>query len=118
MTEEQEKLRLIGEKKKKLRIRKQIIVNYRSQEEPYYVAIRVLSYNPDVTIKTLLHVALERKRKLEVIYGTMLKSMDKEVGEEIRQTDLSEDRGLNNRSIYVQVQIKKDIIMFDEIKVQ
>ena len=101
-----------------VRTRKQIIINYRSEEKPYYIAIRVLTFNPSVTRKMLLSVAMDKRKVVQKSFGTTLRQMNVEVGEELRQVDASEDRGLNNTSIYVQVQIKKEIIDFQEIKLK
>ncbi len=100
------------------RLRKQIIINYRSSEQPYYIAIRVLTFNPDVTRKMLLSVAMDKRKVIQKSFGTTLRKMKVEVGDESREVDVSEDRGLNNTSIYVQVQVKKQIIDFQEIKLK
>ena len=84
-----------------IRKRKQIIINYRSEQEPYYVAIRVITFNPNVTLKMLILIAMRERRRLEINFKGQLNEMTREMGTEDEDVDTSEDRNLNNKDIYV-----------------
>lgn len=86
------------------RIRKQAVINFRSDEAPYFVSIRAITINPDITERGLLMAINQVKSRLE--YNLRLFSAQY-LGYEAKAIPSSEDKQLNDFKIHIEVLIKR-----------
>lgn len=104
------------------RKRKQVVISYRDKPTGKsivgYAEIRIVTYNPEITLRMLKMVAMQERRNLEVRLKTRLSTMDMFIdeGTEIRETDELTDITLDNKNIYKQIRIRNEVIEYDIVK--
>ena len=105
--------KIIPKKKKKVfleappikRIRKQVVLNYRSSEEPYAVSIRAITINPEINERGLLIAVQETMSEI----GINLENFSKRyLGFEEALIPNSEDRRLNDLRVYIEIFVRKE----------
>ena len=112
-----EKVKHIPEK----RIRKQKVINYRADESPYYLSIRVLTINPEIDERGLFLAINELKNNLQnqsiylnvkrhsvVIDFNNLVPERSSIGTEAREIPTSEDKILNDNKIHYEILIENN----------
>lgn len=90
---------------KDFKIRKQVVLNFRSHEEPYYISIRAITINPDINEKGLLLAVKETLNNLSYNLTGFSRSY---YGIEKTRIPYSEDKRLNSGKVYVEVWIKRN----------
>lgn len=86
------------------RIRKQVAINFRSNEDPYFISVRAITINPDIGERALLIAVKETiQRKGYNLSGFS----SKYTGYSYQKIPSSVDRSLNDERIHVEVMIKK-----------
>ena len=95
----------------KERIRKQVAINYRMNEEPYFISIRALTINPEITERGLKMEVISARNKLEG-QGIRLSQLDGQFGYESRKIAPSEDRSLNDMKVHVEIYIKRSVTTY------
>lgn len=89
---------------KGLRIRKQLVQNFTSDNPPYYVSIRAITINPNITEKGLRMALLQGRRKFQNTENVNLNLMNTEYyGLEQTPIPDSEDIKLNDGRIHIEV---------------
>lgn len=97
--------------------RKQIVIMYKNRHEsPYYMDIRVLTLNDNFEAKDLRFLAINEAKKLERKYD--LDKFTKIIApENDKPIDKTEERGLSNNFVYIQVMRKDQIIEFRKVPI-
>lgn len=91
------------------RVRKQVAINYRSDEQPYFISIRAITINPDVSERGLLIAVREARSKLQGT-GINLSNMDSHyTGYEQKEIPSSEDKILNDYRVHIEILIRKRV---------
>lgn len=90
---------------KKQRIRKQIAFNYRMKNlPPYFISIRALTINSEISEKGLKIAILQAKRRLKKQEGIDFGDMQvQNTGVEIKKIPPSEDKKLNDNKVHIEV---------------
>lgn len=106
----------------KPRIRKQKVANFRSREDPYYISIRVITINPEITDRGLL-MALRKLMKrfdgkniyltnknysAEIDFDNFNNNIKSSVGTERQKISVNEDRILNDGKIHYEILIGRN----------
>jgi hypothetical protein len=86
------------------RFRKQVVLNFRSGEEPYAVSIRAITINPEITERGLLIAVQETKSELDINFENFT---SRYLGFEETEIPSSEDTRLNDFRVHVEVLIRK-----------
>lgn len=87
------------------RIRKQVVINYRSDSEPYSVSIRAITLDPEMTERGLLMAVQEIQTQLDINFEYF---SSRYAGFEQTEIPKDEDKRLNDMKIHIEVQIKKN----------
>lgn len=95
----------------KERIRKQVAINYRLREEPYFISIRAITINPDITEKGLLLVVRKYHQQFQKQFDM---PMGYYTGYETKKIPNSEDTRLNDYKIHIEILIKNKIQSYKE----
>ena len=98
-TRKEEQARLIPEK-----IRKQVVLNLRSHEDPYAVSVRALTINPEINQTGLKMAIIETLNELNMPLEQFWK---KEFGYEQARIPEQEDKRLNDMKVHVEIFIRK-----------
>lgn len=101
------------------RLRKSVVINYRSKtSQPYFIELRAVTFNEDITERGLLMVLNRYKNQFLLKLNVEGKDFYPQyVGYEQTKTALNEDRGLNNKDIYVIGKVKRSIVLREVVKV-
>lgn len=87
------------------RIRKQIVLNMRSDDEPYAMSVRAITINPGITEEGLKLAILETLREINI---DLSKFYRKEFGFEAREIPEQEDRRLNDFRVHIEILIRRE----------
>jgi len=86
------------------RIRRQIAQNFKSSEPPYFVSVRAITINPEITQRGLVIALLQGKRNLEKETNINLSLMTSEhIGLAEQEIPITEDKELNDMKVHVEV---------------
>lgn len=89
-----------------IRIRKQVTIEYRGNKEPYFISIRALTFNPNITERGLMMEIVKEERLLSQEIGyNHLERLYK--GVENVAVSKKESNGYNNTNVYIQINIRK-----------
>lgn len=87
------------------RIRKQVVLNFRSDEDPYYISIRAITINPEINETGLLIAVKETMSELHFDFSAFTKRY---LGFSAQEIPKNVDTTLNDGRVYVEVFIKRD----------
>lgn len=93
------------------RIRKQVAINYRADEEPYFISIRAITINPDISERGLLIAVKEARQRAQLNYEISHMSSHY-TGYETKVIPASEDKILNDYKVHIEILIKKRTVHY------
>lgn len=95
------------------RIRRQIVMNYRLDEPPYFNSVRAMTLNPEYTEQALLHALMIYVNEQERIYPH-IKPFRDYIGMEMVPIGDNEDASLNDMKIHIEVMDRRKTHYFTE----
>lgn len=87
------------------RMRRQVVLNMRSSQEPYAASIRAITINPEITNTGLKLAIIETLREVQIDINEF---ETKTFGYEYVEIPPSEDKRLNDYRVHVEVLIKRN----------
>lgn len=95
----------------KNRIRRQVVLNFRGNEPPYFFSIRAITINPAINERGLKMTVIETARNLANKNDFDLSEFSGQyIGYETREISNNEDKQLNDLKIHIEVMFGKKII--------
>lgn len=91
------------------RIRKQVTINYRLETEPYYISIRAITINPEITDRGLFLTIIPYKNRIDEQYNIKGKGY---IAYETKPIPQSEDKQLNDMKVHIEIFIKRKATYF------
>lgn len=95
----------------KIRIRKQVVINFRSHEAPYFFSIRAITINPEIDERGLKVAVMEVARSIASNRDFDLSNFKAQyLGYETKQISSNEDRFLNDMKVHIELMVKKTVV--------
>jgi hypothetical protein len=111
----QKKLNKLEDRKEQIitgkRIRKQVVLNFRGTEPPYFFSIRAVTINPEINERGLKIAVMETLRSFVNSQDIDLSEFQTQyLGYEVVEVAKGEDTSLNNLRIHIEIMEKKKIV--------